>query len=263
FPFFFFFPIFYLKRGAGEAGFLFRRREKLPLSAERRAAGPDVSAIYTRFWGAIQDLHFRLYSRCFDRVALSNRPLPGRQKSGSSTNPAFPFRIKAFCPSPTESKPSKTKPNKQKKTQQNQKPTKQNNHLISIHTYGAVCIQTQKEQPNRRHAKPGSARWFAEQEWGRLPAPSTAAHHHNPSPPLMGCSRASLSLSVATTASERRSAPSLFAAARFLPPPRSALLTRVLEGQMELWEVSVHRYSARSRRRLGQMCWVSGFFWPA
>lgn len=57
-----------------------------------------------------------------------------------------------------------------------------------------------------------------------------------------------------------RSACSLFVAARFLPPTRSALLTRVLEGQMELWEVSVHRYSAQSRRRVGQMCWVLGFF---
>lgn len=35
-----------------------------------------------------------------------------------------------------------------------------------------------------------------------------------------------------------------FFSARFLPPTRSALLTRLLEGQMELRKVSVHRYIA-------------------
>lgn len=151
------------------------------------------------------------------------------------------------------------------KEKQKQKPTKRNNHLISIHTYRAVCIQTQKEQPNRRHAEArlcplalGSRRGVGSHHRARQTTTTTpllpsrgAARPRSASP--CGCGQKT----------PHRSACSLFVAARFLPLTRSALLTRVLEGQMELWEVSVHRYSAQSRRRVGQMCWVLGFFWPA
>lgn len=64
------------------------------------------------------------------------------------------------------------------KEKQKQKPTKRNNHLISIHTYRAVCIQTQKEQPNRRHAKPGSAHW----RWGAGGESAPTTEHGRPPP---------------------------------------------------------------------------------
>lgn len=170
-----------------------------------RAAGPDVS-IYTEVWGAIQDLHSRLYSRCFDRVALSNRPFWGDRNLEAPQTRRSPSGLKAFSPSPTEIQAMEMKPKTKQKTNQAKRPP----HIyIHTHTRWAVCIQTQKEPPPRQAPA--------------LPTPRKrgGSQHHRPPPQppasLMGAARPG-------SAPPRGRSVCPLCCCDFSPPTRSALV---------------------------------------